>query len=311
MSDLDAERIHVQGPSRFILLCGGEIGSLSSDSIILSLRHAFKKILEIKAIKTNDIIEAEDITKRFSFLDIYDDLLDFETDLAQIVELIILFCESEGSLAELGAFCMIEEIASRIFVVVREEHWKADSFIKLGPLRSIERKQGRDSICVLEDEPLGIKGQPISKIDKDALKAQLEGALEARLSRKGEPSNFDGSRAGHVIKVIVALIQEYGALTLQEICDLLVLFNIMREKKQIEGYLLCATVVEWVVVKSKGSRDFYIAKKESDTATIPTKSEAKERNKGRRRLFIRQHWQKNDAPRFRGIVEVHGGTAHE
>ena len=46
----------------------------------------------------------------------YKDILKFETDIAQICDLIILFSESYGSAAELGAFSMIEEIARRLLV---------------------------------------------------------------------------------------------------------------------------------------------------------------------------------------------------
>src|SRR6185295_12911360 len=106
-------------------------------------------------LKGRDLIQAEEITSDFLFFKKYDNILDFETDLAQIVELIILFCESEGSLAELGAFAMIDEIAQRLFVVVRQKHWNASSFIKLGPLRRVERKYGRETVCVVDDDDVG------------------------------------------------------------------------------------------------------------------------------------------------------------
>jgi len=111
--DLDAEKIHVQAASDVIFLCGGPFSNLSIPTP-LSLRDAFLKILDYRPLRDKVLIQAEDITQDYAFFDYYDNILDFETDLAQIVELIILFCESEGSLAELGAFAMIDEIAQRL-----------------------------------------------------------------------------------------------------------------------------------------------------------------------------------------------------
>jgi hypothetical protein len=95
--DFDAERIHVQSASDIIFLCGGQRSNIS-DPTPLSLRDAFLKILDYPALRRRDLVQAEDITDDISFFDKYEDILEFETDIAQIVELIILFCESEGSL---------------------------------------------------------------------------------------------------------------------------------------------------------------------------------------------------------------------
>jgi hypothetical protein len=97
-TDLDAEKIHVQAPSNIVFLCGGQISSVS-EVTPLSLRDAFLKIVENPILRDRDLILAEDITQNLSFFEKYSDILEFETDFAQIVELIILFCESEGSLS--------------------------------------------------------------------------------------------------------------------------------------------------------------------------------------------------------------------
>jgi hypothetical protein len=93
--DLDAEKIHVQVPTRVIFLCGGPVSSLS-DAIPRSLRDAFYKILDNPVLRKRDILLAEEITGRLAVFDNYKNILELETDLAQIVELIVLFCESEG-----------------------------------------------------------------------------------------------------------------------------------------------------------------------------------------------------------------------
>jgi len=306
-TDLDAEKIHVQASSNVVFLCGGPTSNIS-DPTPLSLRDAFIKILDNPILKGRDLIQAEEITSDFLFFKKYDDILEFETDLAQIVELIILFCESEGSLAELGAFAMISEIASRLFVIVREKHWNTPSFIKLGPLLLIEQRYGRDSIFVIEDREVGMRGDSAAHVDKEALKSLLVEPLASRLKRPHEPSTFDSARSGHVIKLIVALIQEYGALQIEEIVGLLKLLNVRRDAIDISRYLFCAMMTGWLKEVSKGSHDYFVAvATKSDTATLFVKETAHVKNKSRRRMLIREHWKTNDGQRHKAILQVVGG----
>jgi hypothetical protein len=235
--------------------------------------------------------------------------LDFETDLAQIVELIILFSESEGSLAELGAFAMIDEIAQRLFVIVRQVHWQNPSFIKLGPLRRIERKYGREFIYVVDDDDVGMRHGRADSIDKATLGSLLKEPLTIRLQKPRDPTTFDSNRSGHVIKLVVGLVQEYGALEVAEIEYLLRLLNCVRTAAEIRSYLLCAEAVGWLTKVSKGSNDFFVAEKTRlDAATIPSKPTAEIKNKARRRFLIREYWKANDGLRHKGITQVFGGV---
>jgi hypothetical protein len=308
--DLDADGIHVQAASDVIFLCGGPYSDIT-ELIPRSLRDAFLKINDYPPLKKRVLLLAEDVTRAYSFFDSYDNILEFETDLAQIVELIILFCESEGSLAELGAFAMIDEIAKRLFVIVRQMHWKVDSFVRLGPLRLIERKYSRDAICVVEDDDVGIKNHSTAQVDKNVLGALLQEQLTKQLQKPREPTTFDPSRSGHVIKLVVGLVQEYGALAASEIESLLQLLNATRPPKDIQSYLLCASAVGWLEKISKGPNDYFVAKKtRMDAATIPSKPNAEVKNKARRRLLIREHWKKTDTLRHKGIAQVYGGESN-
>ncbi|WLB53788.1 retron St85 family effector protein [Bradyrhizobium japonicum] len=308
VTDLDAEKIHVQAPSDIVFLCGGQRSDLSEPEP-LSLRDAFLKIIDNPIFRGRDLVQAEDVTDDFLFFAKYDDILEFETDFAQIVELIILFCESEGSLAELGAFAMISEIASRLFVVVREKHWQVPSFIKLGPLRLIGNKYGRESIFVIEDAEVGMRGDSAAHVDKEALKSLLLNPLTLRLERPREPSTFDPGRSGHVIKLIVGLVQEYGALRVTEISEVLSVLNAPQGTAEINRYLFCAKAAGWVKEVSKGSSDYFVAvATKLDAATLFVKESAQVKNKGRRRLLIRDHWKANDGLRYNAITQVGRGS---
>jgi hypothetical protein len=203
--DLDAEKIHVRAPTSVIFLCGGPISSIA-EPVPSSLRDAFLKILENPVLKGRDLIQAEDITSQISFFNKYENILDFETDLAQIVELIILFCESEGSLAELGAFAMINEIALRLFLVVREKHWNELSFVRLGPLRRIEKAHGRDCIFVVDDVSVGMRGNAFASGNNNRVIGVLFSFDPAERAKLDEAEGV-GSGYEHAI---VTVINEKG-----------------------------------------------------------------------------------------------------
>lgn len=286
------------------MLCffAGGLSTSLNDTTVHSFRDAFIKAIDNPVMRRGEWLLAEEVTKTTGFFDSYSDILVFETDFAQIVKLIVLFCESVGSSAELGAFAAIDEILQRLFVIVREEHWKEDSFIKLGPLRRIERKVGRFAIQVIADDEVDIANKHVSEINKNALVGLLQKPLHDRLSAPREPTTFDPTKAGHVIKLIVGVTQEYGALTFAEIVLLLRSLKVEKTEEEIRGYLLCARAVSWLVTISRGENDYYVAtEKGGDAATFHMKEGAKEKNKGRRRTTIREHWQKNDRPRFGAI----------
>jgi len=302
--ELDVDKIHVQSPSAVVFLCGGPYSDIDKP-IPLSLRDGFLKILDNPALRGKVIIQAEDITKLHVFSDAYEDVLQFETDLAEISELILLFCESEGSMAELGAFCVIQEIASRLLVVVRDRHWRGKgetSFIRLGPLRSLERKHGQKSIFVIDDADVGDLDSS-GGIKVNVLKDQLQTPLRIRLESTRDPTTFNLERPGHIIKLIVGLIQEYGALTFSEIDELLVIVGVYVPVPDLKGYLLCAVSVDWIARRKKGLDEFFIANPLPDAAVITTRTSRSVQNKVRRRLAIRQHWKDNEPLRYSVITQ--------
>ncbi len=308
--ELDVDKIHVQSPSAVVFLCGGPYSNID-EPVALSLRDGFLKILDNPAIKGKAIIQAEDITKLHVFADAYEDVLQFETDLAEISDLVLLFCESEGSMAELGAFCVIQEIASRLLVVVRDRHWRGKgetSFIRLGPLRSLERKHGNTSIFVIDDADVGDVSAP-GGIKIAVLKDQLQAPLKLRLATTRDPTTFNVDRPGHIIKLIVGLIQEYGALTFNEIDELLLTVGFYVPTSDLKRYLLCAESVEWIVRRKKGLDEFFIATPLPDAAVITTKTSRSLPNKGRRRFAIREHWKDHEPLRYSVITQFYGSVA--
>ncbi|PZM13036.1 hypothetical protein CPY51_16095 [Rhizobium tubonense] len=73
----------------------------------------------------------------------YNDLISFEEDIAVIASVVLLIAESAGSLAELGAFATSDQIRPSTCVILKTEHYEAESFVRFGPVQKIFKEDER------------------------------------------------------------------------------------------------------------------------------------------------------------------------
>jgi hypothetical protein len=200
----DAKSLHVRAPSPIILLCGGPIDVETPKPE--SLREAFTLVYGRATLKDYATVTPEEF-KIFAPDGNYQDWLSFESEFAQIVDLIVLFSESYGSVAELGAFAMVPEIALRLLVVMDDKNYGDSSFIKLGPVRRLEDKYGKSAVCVLNRQDINISDiTKVADVNLDSFAATLVAAVTKRKSDYKERTTFIPDRTGHLIKLIVGLI---------------------------------------------------------------------------------------------------------
>lgn len=299
VEDLDVKSLHVRSPTNVVFLCGGPY-SEKGRGRIKSLRDAFLRVSLHPALAESDLILAETFTKQFEFSSRYTDILQFEADLAQIAELIILFCESEGSFAELGAFAHDVEISKRLLVIIRETYANSGSFISLGPIARL-RNQSDNAVFTVDDVRLGIRGKTHAYISLDELKNLLDTPLKLRLANSREPSTFNRKRDGHLIKLIVGLVQDYGALTEKEIQQALKSLGIGILPVRLGAYLLCARAVGWLELQETGFGRYLVPKVESPAADFRVSSNAMIKGRTRRMNHIREVWHRTDKQRFDAI----------
>lgn len=202
---VDWGALFVEPPSHLIFLCGGKIQAKSPS--FTSIRDAFLKIPDNPALHNRTVLLAEQVNTFHLSRPAYPDLLTFELDFAQVCELNILFSESQGSIAELGAFSMMEELASKMLVVVQDCYLAEDSFINLGPLRHLRLNYGDHSVFVINDDDTGMNGSSIMGLNLSVLRDRLAPAIENRFMDAREKVTFNPSRRGHIAKLMVGLCQ--------------------------------------------------------------------------------------------------------
>ncbi|TGR29099.1 MULTISPECIES: retron St85 family effector protein [unclassified Mesorhizobium] len=309
MDRIDANSIRVMAPSPIILLCGGPIEVETPNPS--SLREAFTRIYERPGLNAYATVTPEEF-EIFAPHGQYTDWLSFESEFAQIVDLIVLFSESYGSVAELGAFSMVEEIALRLLVVIDDRSYNDKSFIKLGPILYLESKYGKSSICVVNRNDVKIERiTNVEGVDLDRLAENLISAIEARRQDYKEHTTFDASRPGHLIKLIVGLIQHYGALTAVEIEVLLYALELKVPTTKIPDYLLCAANAGWIVKDKRGLQEYYCAKpniKQAVTYKIRKDIAAEDKDRDRWRTRVIAYWKDKEPVRFSSIQSALKGA---
>jgi hypothetical protein len=229
----------------------------------------------------------------------YSNWKDFETDIAQLCQLVMLFSESEGSVSELTTFSDIDEIARKLLVIIDEENYKADSYIRWGVVKALDEKYGRSSVYVLKYDGLNIahKG-PIGGIELVEFRNRLGRVVPTALEKHKDPRSFDPSRSGHIIKLITGFIQHFGALTLIEISVILSALDMPHEDKRILQFLECAIFLEWIVEDQAGQSTLYVSARSRDAIQYRLAAGSPVISKSSWRALVRRFWSENDPERF-------------
>ena len=306
---MDPTTIRVHAPTSIFFLCGGEAepGRLPPRT----LREAFTTVLATGGLGPHKLILAE-AANPLSLEAGYSDLLSFETDLSQIVSLILLFSESAGSLAEMGAFSVVKPIAKRLLVVIEEPYYNAASFIKNGPLTLLERTYGEECVLVIDRAELGIGDDGnCAGVNVPLLGERVLPAAIARLEALHEFDKFDPKNNGHIIMLMTGLSQQYGALTITEIQQKLAALGVAVTIPALSKLIYCAIFVDWIKKIKKGNHTYYVALPVGTAIDFSfkrpkriAKGTHKKFDKVKWRSDIRAYWIASDPPRARAITEV-------
>jgi hypothetical protein len=292
----DSLRVHA--PTSVMFLCGGVLGDPSNPPVMF--RDAFYRIAKNSELDYQ-IILAEQASPLTADAE-YRDLLQFEQDIAQVVGLILLFVESAGSLAELGAFAALPTVAPSLLAVVDEYYYEQNSFVKNGPIRFLENNFGEEWVVSLERSVVGIdeKGT-ITNLNAKEFIASLKPVIQSRLSMRASWRKVNPEASGDVILIIVGLCQFYGALTIGEIRKYLEQIGVA--ERRIGSLIYCAKLLGWIKVVRKGHNIFYVGVAGEPALDFKIDADKNDKDKLRWRTNIRQHWKENDGPRFRAIGE--------
>lgn len=296
--------MRVHAPSSVIFVCGG--ANAPEDQPPSSLRDGFLRAA-VDGILINHTIIVAEVAKPLTPEGGYEDLFEFENDIAGAVSLILLFSESAGSLAELGAFAALEKVAPKLLAVIDDYYYGESSFVRNGPIAYLERKFGDEWVFRLERADVGIGEDNLaSDCDFGKLIEILVPEIESRVDSNPSNQIFDPSVPGHVIILMSGLIREFGALKLGEIKQYIGNFTEDYSEKRIRNFLFCAEMMGWIKKVKKGNHLYYVSKEIDHAISYSMKSRKANKDKIRWRSEIRDFWRLNEAARFNAIAETLG-----
>lgn len=174
-----------------IFLCGGALGRRKKTMRSEFLRWSSKNFPEVVTLLAEDA---------YRHTKIYDqpetvNLSEFEQMIGTIADCVLLFPESEGSFAELGLFSNMTEIRRKILVANPIAFQSKDSFVNLGPIKSIDRNSYLSPTVQIIKEH--------GRFDFEPLRQRLE-----RLTDRGQRRSFKYApynELNHLGKLLITL----------------------------------------------------------------------------------------------------------
>lgn len=246
---LDKTRFKVSLNKNFIFLCGGVVDVKSTHPV--SFRDRFLRFASSAKSPIIDYCVLAENFKDYFKENAYKDLLVFEDEIANISTLILIFLESAGSLVELGMFCSKPNFYKKLIIVAPQKEIEAeDSFIYLGPLEHIRKKD--PSSVAIYPWPL-----PNSEdYEKDHLE-DLMSCIENKL--KLSPSNveFDSANSGHLALLIFEIIRLSYPILVGEIELSIIALEINIDESEVYRHIYLLTKLNMISMHQYSSYKYY------------------------------------------------------
>ena len=279
---LNVVRCRVQETPQLIFLCGGKIAR--GRRPYKSARDYFWRYLrKEEATLALRVRLAEDVNSWFrEENERFSDLLELEEYLAHLSDIIILFVESPGSIAELGAFAASDILRYKTLAVINNQFGSSKSFIADGPVRRLKNHNG-EFVHYFKWDP-----DRLSDADTEQelieIAEELSTFLKARDAGRAREVRFDPNRhPGHVLLLIADLIGIPGVASRSDIAKCLEELHL--PSTDLDRQLSVLKSLNFVTTELRSNQTFYIN-------PSPT-------------YFIRYSFEKgaiNDAARIRDLI---------
>lgn len=290
-ASINASSTRITSLPDIVLVFGGKLGPPEA-----SARQMFINWLLARQHPISALVRTPEQYDNWNSFEGYDNLIDFESEAGSLAKAIVLFSESPGSFAELGAFCMDIVLAERLFVVIDEVHYSAGSFIAHGPIKKIENHLGGVVCTVSTMVPKDIKNELNLVAD----------ALLEKINSIPQTTNFNPNQIRDCLLLVMDLVELFGAITLHELQSLMQFMgvNVTRPRleqliKQVERFDLVSSVKKltktYLVVPA--DRKIYLDYKATNGKP------AFDRTRFKVKSTI--PWLKQDSPRSKAYLEIH------
>lgn len=250
LSTVDPNRATVVSFPEFIAIFGSTISLKKRSSAPKSKRDAFYWWILENRKELKDLLLLPESYNDWSDFAIYSDLLLFEKDLGYLTSAVLVFLESPGSIAELGAFSQIDSLSKRLIVVVTGDHHPKRSFISLGPIRSIKETQKHpNSVCV------------IPKVTLKEIAAHIPvivDTLDKKRQRTNVTESLSKDNHQHEILLLLDLINLFLVIKITELQRLALHFGIDLKLPRLKQILYLLEKTKLITCQLYGDNQYYV-----------------------------------------------------
>lgn len=246
---LDCTRFKVNQSQHRIFICGGPVDV--TKPIPPSFRNRFISYAASKNSHIEESIILAESFKDYFKENAYSDLLVFEDEIANLSSLILIFLESPGSLVELGMFCSRPQFYRKLLIVAPQEKTESeDSFIYLGPLEHISRKES--SSVMIYPWPR----DDVEKYDVSHLDDLLLGVVD-KLGMISKEVKFNSENSGHIALLIHEIIRVSYPIIVSEIELAMLALGINVSQADINRHLYLLIKLGYVKSQHYSSYKYY------------------------------------------------------
>jgi len=153
---------------------------------------------------------------------------------------------------------MNEAIAPRLKIIIQDQYYSDESFIRNGPIRHME-ELWEDSVS---SYPWAVasKDKKIKKSSAAPHVTSIRQELIDRLAKVAAKEVFDANNKRHIMILIFWIVQRLRGAILKEIGDSLLNFGVRESQENIHKYLYCMRVADWIGEKKYGNPTYYYPK---------------------------------------------------
>lgn len=235
-----------------ILVFGGEADA--SGDRYMSCRNVFLLKAHEERHPLAKYFVTPEMYREWNNISGYDNLVEFENDAGCISRAILLFLETPGAFAELGAFCMEPTLRERLLCVIGRIHTEQKkSFIYNGPIRLIQKHHEEGSLCVVND----IDNRRDFEVHVGGVLATLQEKIDCGHGRTA----FDNRNRRDQFLAIIDLIDLFFALSYKELADLLTHMGVPLDKTDIKRMLWLLELFGFVGVAQAYGKPYLVATK--------------------------------------------------
>ncbi len=272
---------------RLIFLCGGKVrrdAETPSTPYSSARDYFYHETRKRDRVLSDRITLAETLTEWFA--PAFADLLELEEYLADLSDLIILFVESPGSIAELGAFSGPKELGTKVLAVMNLNHDKERTFIADGPVRRI-KSYNPDLVRYFDwtkdtlEDPSGCPA--LEDMRDDLTTLLLERARDAAKERR-----LNIHSHGHRMLLMADLVDILGMASENELAECMGVWWRGTSRQEIQKYtwiLECLGVIEkWLY----SSQRYFVSRREHPFVHYDFAPDTRLRDRDRIKALIRR-----------------------